>query len=165
MRRSLSLILLLCAVWLPLLSSCSPRKELDLALEEMCRTEGSLPAGQKYLLSKPTKKEWKQISEEHLAALFRSASLPPALENVTEGALYLSFSHPFEIAVFACESRGDCDAVAQLCLGRLEGLRAYWGESSYAEICDRGRVLNCGNYVLMIVCSSPEEAVKAFRRG
>lgn len=165
MKKSLCLILLLCAVCLPLCASCSSHKELDLALEEMCRTEAMLPAGQKYLLSEPLKKGWKKLSQEHLATLFRSTTFPPALENVTQGALYLSFSHPFEIAVFACASRADCDAVAQLCLGRLEAVRSYWRESEYAEVCNSGSVTVCGNYVLMVISSSPEDAVKAFRRG
>ena len=106
------------------------------------------------------------LTDELLAVTFGNGHLPPELDEVVDAAVYLSYTHPVELAVFRCKSTDGTDAVAAMCLRRLDYLRHHrinQSDELHAYL-DRARVTVCGKWVILTVSSDPDAAIRAVRR-
>ena len=164
--RNCTAILILC-ILLCFSASCaeaqaSPRT----VLAAMCRAEVPLPAGQIYVRLAPQDGE-AYLSDELLSVIFGNGSLPPEIELIADAALYLSFTQQSEMAVFRCKSTDGTDAIAAMCLRRLDSLKSYWTDE---ETGDGGiapgsaRVTVYGRWVILTLCKDPDAVLRAARR-
>ncbi len=166
-RRSIALLLIFCLLNACVLSSCAhthaTAREL---LEAMRNAEKPLPAGRSYVRCAPQDGE-EALTDELLAVIFGNGHLPPQMDEVVDAAVYLSFTHPAELAVFRCKSTDGTDAVAAMCLRRLDYLKHHRiNLSAEAQTyLDRARVTVCGRWVILTVSSDPDAAIRAVRRA
>ena len=118
---------LLCAVaaLLALSASCSREKkaphELLLSLLD---EEKTIPAGRIYLRTAEESSR-AYLSDALLAQAFGNGALPPAVDGIVDAACYFSYAHPYELDVFLCTSAASAQAVAKMCLRRLDVLKNY----------------------------------------
>ena len=157
---------LLCLLAL-LLSGCSGHQAVTPhdAVRAMCHAEVPLPCGKIYVRSAP-KDSAEHLSDRLLTAILGNGCLPPEIDLTEDIALFFSYTHPCELAVFLCKNADGTDAVAQLCLRRLDVLRAYWDQrgSEFAAYTDRAIVTVRGRWVILCVSSDPDAALRALRR-
>lgn len=158
----LSVILAFCACTD---ASVTPQK----VLADMCRAEKPLPAGQTYLLSALPESD-AYLSPELLAACFgKEGKIPIAMDGVQDAAFFFSYRQPCEIDVFLCKSSAETEAVAKMCLHRLDALRNYF---EGAETCTEEAVAYLqnacvtvrGRWVVLCVSSDTDAVLRAFRR-
>lgn len=133
-------------------------------LDALCAAEVPLPAGRVYLLG-GAQANAHHADGELLAALFGGGILPGELGEVEDAAFYLSFSHPCEFSVFLCKSADGTDAVAKMCLRRLDFLRSYRGEGDGKIYAENASVTVRGRWVLLCVSNDSEGALRAFRQA
>ena len=164
MRRFLCLLVLLalCASSLCSCFSAPPTPE-DL-VQAMCRTVKSLPAGRLYVLSAP-QDDTRHLQADLLASAFGQGKLPPEMEEVEDAAFYFSLRSPCEFAVFLCKSAGGTEAVARMCLHRLDVLKSYGYDGDNAAMTENATVTVCGRWVTLCVSPDPAAAQRAFRQA
>lgn len=105
------------------------------------------------------------MSEALCSALYGEGVMPKKWDLVSDFAIYLSaMEHPFELAVFRCDSWDGAEEIAELCMRRLVVLRNYWRGSDYEAYTSGGRVVTLGRYVLMMVSSDAELLLSEARR-
>ncbi|MBQ8432931.1 MAG: hypothetical protein IJX28_08625 [Clostridia bacterium] len=155
-------LVLLC---LPLLLAGCGAKPPDAAaaMEALCQSQASLPAGQIYVLSAPTD-DAAHPSDTLLSALFGNGRMPIALDLVEDAAFFLSYASPCELAVFYCKTADGTEDVAKMCLQRLDTLKHYWTDDASVALLERAGVTVRGTLVLLYVCNDPDAALRAFRR-
>ena len=150
-----------------LLSGCGGHRSVTPrdAVMAMCRAEVPLPCGKVYVRSAPQDSA-EHLSDRLLTAILGNGSLPPEIDLAEDIALFFSYTHPCEFAAFLCKNADGTDAVAQLCLRRLDVLRAYWDQrgSKFAAYTDRATVTVRGRWVILCVSSDPDAAMRALRR-
>lgn len=130
-------------------------------LSALIDAEISLPAGQVYLSSAP-EDDAAYLSPDLMAALYGEGELPWQLSLVEDYGLFLSTAqHPCEFAVFRARARSDTDDVAAMCHVRLDALRIHYKNTSYAAYTQNARVVVSGNYVLLLISSDTEHALRA----
>ena len=158
----------LCVALCLLLGSCAAFSKADPAdlLEQMCRSQVSLPAGKCYVRSAPQDSDGR-LTDDLLAVTFGNGFLPPELDEVSDAAVFFSYAHASELAVFRCKTTDGTDAVAAMCLRRLDFLKSHRTEGDpLADQClDRARVTVMGRWVILTVTSDPDAALRAFRRA
>ena len=127
--------------------------------------EIGLPTGQLYL-SRAEAHEATYLSDGMISTLYGNGELPWQLSLVEDYGIFLSSAqHPCEFAAFLCYSRSDTDLVATMCHARLDALRAHYKGTDYdASYTQNARVAVIGRYVLLIVSSDAEHALRAARR-
>lgn len=133
-------------------------------LSAMLACEESLPTGVIYF---PEAGEGESgfMTEALCAALYGDGVMPREWDLVSDFAIYLSaMEHPFELAVFRCDSWEGAEEIAELCMRRLVVLRNYWRGSDYEDYPSGGRVVTLGRYVLMIVSPDAELFLSEARR-
>lgn len=165
-KRRFKAILLLSLLLCHLLSCSAHPPTARAVLGAMCRSESALPAGEIYVRLAPQDGE-AYLSDEMLSVIFGNGSLPPEAELIADAALYLSYTRHCEMAALLCKSTDGTDAIATMCLRRLDSLKSYWiGEESAENSMDfdQARVTVCGRWVIMTLCSDPEAALRAARR-
>ena len=164
MRRIFTLLLLLtlCASALCGCFSAPPTPEA--LVQAMCRSIHSLPAGRLYVLSAPQDDD-KHLSADLLASAFGQGAPPPEMEEVEDAALYFSLRSPCELAVFLCKNAGGTEAVAKMCLHRLDVLKSYGYDGENAAMTENATVTVCGRWVVMCVSPDPAAAQRAFRQA
>lgn len=166
-KRLTALLLIFCLLTVCTLPSCTPThataREL---LEAMRNVEKPLPAGRSYVRLAPQDGEY-ALTDELLAVTFGNGHLPPEMDEVIDAAVYLSFTRPAELAVFRCKSTDGTDAVAAMCLRRLDYLRNHRTDpdNDLHTYLDRARVTVCGRWVILTVSSDPDAAIRAARRA
>ena len=134
------------------------------ALDAICATEKPLPAGKVYLRSAPTD-SGSHLSDALIATVYGNGILPPALDGVRDAACFFSYTQPCELAVFLCKSNNSTDAVAKMCLRRIDSLKAQWANNDSAlPYLENACVTVRGRWVILCVSSDPSAALRAFRR-
>ena len=135
----------------------------------MCEAETSLPAGKLYVLSAPEDSE-EYFPSALFAATFGNGSAPPELDLIDDAAIYFSYATSCELAAFLCKSADGTDAVAKMCLRRLDVLKNYRDSDRTSQIEDTDLLENAtvtvrGRWVILCVSSDPDAALRAFRRS
>ena len=130
----------------------------------MIGAEIGLPAGQVYLASAPKESE-AYLAPDLMAALYGEGELPWQLSLLEDYGLFLSTAqHPCEFAVFRVRARSDTDDVAAMCLSRLDALCIHYKDTQYASYTQNARVVVIGKYVLLLISSDPDHALRAAQR-
>ena len=130
----------------------------------MLACEECLPTGVIYF---PEAEEGEDgyMTEALCAVLYGDGVMPREWSFVSDFAIYLSaMEHPFELAVFRCDSWDGAEEIAEVCMRRLVVLRNYWRGSDYEAYTSGGRVVTLGCYVLMMVSSDAELFLSEARR-
>lgn len=143
-------------------------------------TESALPAGDIYVLpashslralntDAPLNTSVREADTPLLSAAFGAGGgtqLPAALDGMADdGAMRFSTAaSPCEFIVLHCVSRTDTAAVATLLHGRLDILRRQYRGTDHEALLERAEVVVIGKYVLLLVCSDAENALREIRR-
>ena len=164
--RFFTLLLAFC-LYIPLFSACSASSTASptALLEAMCAAECPLPAGRIYVRSAPQDSD-SHLGDELLAMTFGNGALPPEIDEVTDAAIFLSYTNPCELAVFRCKTADGTDAVAAMCLRRLDFLKTHridQNSETDAYLCS-ARVTVWGKWVIFTVSSDPDAALRALKR-
>lgn len=163
MRIGRLFLILFVLMLLPSLGGCTRgAPDASALLSAVLAEVRPLPVGRVYRIS-PEGGE-NAADEALLSAVLGEGSPPAALDAVSEGALYLSFTAPCEVALFYCPRADRTREVAQMCLSRLSRLRAYW-EGKGEEKIPEGRVYVRGNWVILCFLEDSEAFLQAFRRA
>ncbi len=167
-QRRYPLLSILCFLLVLALVSCSPSSASPRSvLGAMRRAEVGLPAGQIYVRLAPQDGE-AYLSDELLSVIFGNGSLPPEIELIADAALYLSYTQQREMAVFRCKSTDGTDAIAAMCLRRLDSLKSYWTDEGKSDVgidFSSARVTICGKWVILTLCADPDAVLRAARRA
>ena len=156
------ILLLFLTIPLILLCSCAHADPTPAqVLDALTKAEIGLPAGHVYLSAAPEDHE-AYLSPDLMAALYGEGELPWQLSLIEDYGLYLSTAqHPCEFAVFRTYARSDTDDVAAMCHVRLDALRAHYKDTQYAYYVHNARVIVIGKYVLLLISSDTEHALRA----
>lgn len=161
-KRIFSLFLIFCLFSLSACSHHSPTPEQVLCA--LIEAEIGLPPGQIYLVSAEAHED-SYLSDDTISDLYGNGELPWQLSLVQDYGIFLSSAqHPCEFAVFLCYSRSDTDQVATMCHARLDTLRAHYKGTEYESHTQNARVAVVGRYVLLIISSDAENALRSARR-
>lgn len=166
MKKNIPILCLLLALLL-LSGSCAWQKNVTPAevIDAMCAAEKPLPAGRIYLRSAPTDTT-RHLSDPLLATTFGNGSPPPELDKISDAACFFSYTQPCELAVFLCKSADGTDAVAKMCLRRLDMLKAQHAQdSTNSHYFENACVVVRGRWVILCVSSDPSAVLRAFRRA
>lgn len=143
-------------------SSCAEREMPSCrdVLGEIIAAEIGLPAGRVYS-SKADEGEDEHLPNSLVNVLYGNGSRPVMADGWLDIALFLpSSSHPCEIAVFLCNSEDTATDTARMLLRRLDTLRTANGDSELVSYFDTATVTVMRNYVLFLISSDVESAVK-----
>ena len=158
------LLLFLTASMLLLCSCAKEHANAAQVLSALIDAEIGLPAGQIYL-SAASEDDASYLSPDLMAALYGEGELPWQLSLLEDYGLFLSTAqHPCEFAVFRVRARSDTDDVAAMCLTRLDTLRIHYRDTQYASYTPNARVVVIGKYVLLLISSDTEHALRAAER-
>ena len=147
------------------LISCHASAQTAGVLLAMVDSQSDLPAGQIYRKGASVGDEG-YADEELLAVLYGDGLLPPEFDVINDFAIRLSsFAEPYELAVFYCVSERDAYDVARMCLKRTQHLAVSCRETEFADMVDTAQVSIRGKYVLIAICSDPQNAIEAGRRA
>ena len=161
-KRGLALVMLCCLMLSVGCAQQSPAPEQ--VLTALIEAEIGLPPGNMYL-SHAEAHEDSYLSDDMICDLYGNGELPWQLSLVQDYGIFLSSAqHPCEFAVFVCYSRSDTDQVATMCHARLDALRAHYKGTDYASYTQNARVAVIGRYVLLLISSDAEHALRAARR-
>ena len=159
-----------CLLILPLLLCACARTDAspEQILSALLDAEIGLPAGQVYLASAPQDCE-AYLAPDLMAALYGEGEPPWQLALVEDYGIFLSTAqHPCEFAVFRTYARSDTDDVAAMCCARLDALRIHYKNTQYAaqyaHYVQDARVVVIGKYVLLLISSDPDHALRAAER-
>ena len=162
--RKLRVLLLVLSILLLLCACAKEHATAAQVLDALVKAEIGLPAGQIYLSAAP-EDDAAYLSPDLVAALYGEGELPWQLSLLEDYGLFLSTAqHPCEFAVFRVRARSDTDDVAAMCLARLDTLRMHYKDSAYAAYLQNARVVVSGNYVLLLISSDPDHALRAAQR-
>ena len=159
--RKLRVLLLVLSILLLLCACAKEQATAAQVLDALVKAEIGLPAGQIYLSAAP-EDDASYLSPDLMAALYGEGELPWQLSLLEDYGLFLSAAqHPCEFAVFRVRSRSDTDDVAAMCLSRLDTLRSHYKNTQYASYTQNARVVVIGKYVLLLISSDTEHALRA----
>lgn len=149
-----------------LLCSCADEKKAPSCLsvlEAMTCAEVGLPAGRIYSLSSTDNDGY--LSESLIKALYGNGSLPAVSESWIDCAVFVStLGHPCELAVVYCTDRNAAEDTARLFGSRLNSIRALKSDEQYGNMLDSAQISICGNFVLMIISSDPNNTLKIAKK-
>ncbi|MBE6684305.1 MAG: hypothetical protein E7592_01480 [Ruminococcaceae bacterium] len=149
-----------------LLPSCTNEKKAPSCLsvlEAMVDAEVGLPAGRIYSLSSENTDGY--LSESLIKALYGNGSLPAVSESWIDCAVFIStLGHPCELAIVYCADRNAAEDTARLFGSRLNSVRALKVDEEYGNMLDFAQISICGNFVLMIISSDPDNALKIAKK-
>lgn len=130
----------------------------------MTGAEVGLPAGRAYSLSGCDTDD-KYLSDSLIKSLYGNGSLPAVAESWLDCAVFVStLGHPCEFAVVYCSDRNAAEDTARLFSSRLNSIKALKSDEEYGNMLDRAQISICGNFVLMIVSSDPDNAFKLAKK-
>ena len=162
--RKLRVLLLVLSILLLLCACAKEQATAAQVLDALVKAEIGLPAGQIYLSAAP-EDDASYLSPDLVAALYGEGELPWQLSLLEDYGLFLSTAqHPCEFAVFRVRARSDTDNVAAMCLSRLDALRIHYKDTQYASYTQSARVVVIGKYVLLLISSDPDHALRAAQR-
>lgn len=161
-KRIFFLFLIFCLFPLSACAKDSPAPEQ--VLSALVEAEIGLPPGQIHLASAEAHED-AYLSDDMICDLYGNGELPWQLSLVQDYGIFLSSAqHPCEFAAFLCYSHSDTDRVATMCHARLDALRAHYTDTDFASYTQNARVAVVGKYVLLIISSDAEHALRAARR-
>ena len=162
--RKFRVLLLVLSILLLLCACAKEQATAAQVLDALVAAEIGLPAGQIYL-SAASEDDTSYLSPDLVAALYGEGELPWQLSLLEDYGLFLSTAqHPCEFAVFRTRARSDTDNVAAMCLSRLDALRIHYKDTQYASYTQSARVVVIGKYVLLLISSDPDHALRAAQR-
>ena len=162
--RKLRVLLLVLSILLLLCACAKEQATAAQVLDALVKAEIGLPAGQIYLSAAP-EDDASYLSPDLVAALYGEGELPWQLSLLEDYGLFLSTAqHPCEFAVFRVRARSDTDDIASMCLSRLDALRIHYKDTQYASYTQNARVVVIGKYVLLLISSDPDHALRAAQR-
>ena len=162
--RKLRVLLLVLSILLLLCACAKEQATAAQVLDALVKAEIGLPAGQIYLSAAP-EDDASYLSPDLVAALYGEGELPWQLSLLEDYGLFLSTAqHPCEFAVFRVRARSDTDDIASMCLSRLDALRIHYKDTQYAPYTQNARVVVIGKYVLLLISSDPDHALRAAQR-
>ena len=128
----------------------------------MTLAEVGLPAGRIYSLAS---EDDGYLSDSLIKALYGNGSLPAIAQSWIDCAVFIStLGHPCELAVVYCTDRNAAEDTARLFGSRLNSLRALESDEQYGNMLDLAQISICGNFVLMIISSDPDNALKIAKK-
>ena len=142
------------------LCSCVQGKDRPSCLSvilSLTNAEVRLPAGKIYH-SKANHGEDAFISEHLLSALYGNGKMPEVCDGWIEYSFFLSHLHPCEFAVIYCNSHNNATDTAKLLCKRISSIKSAKADSE--GILQNARVIILHNYVLLIISSDTESAIK-----
>ena len=126
--------------------------------------EVGLPAGKIYDM-RAADGEDEYLSDALLCALYGEGGKPVARDSWIDCALFLSVTeHPCELAVFYCDSHDAAIDTARILSARLDAIKSSKNPQAYAHLFDAASVTVCGNFVLMIISSDTQNALKIAKK-
>ncbi len=167
MRKFYALILIVFIVFPFLLSACSKSAPVPCRdiLSAVMERESGLPAGRIYDMRAAEGNE-EFMPERLLSALYGDGKSPSMRSCWLDIALFLpSSSHPCELAVILCDSDDTAADTSRLLLHRLDIIRTAKKDAESSDILDNASVTVIGNYVLFIISSDTQGALKAARKA
>ncbi len=163
MKRYIAFLLF---IILQIFSSCSAHTPVPCrtVLSAITDGEAALPSGI-FHDKRAAQGHDEFLPERLINSLFGGGSRPPMRDGWLDMALFLPTSNmPCEIAVILCDSSDTATDTARLLLLRLDTVRnARANDGEYSEILDKACVTICGNYVIFIISSDTENALKLAR--
>ena len=137
------------------LSSC------EAILSEMMENEVGLPAGKIYLMHANEGDE-NYLSDYLMFALYGDGEKPVMADGWLDLAVFLpSSDHPCEIAVFLCDCEDTATDTARMLCRRLDMIRTAKHKTEYSHYFESATVTVVRNYVLFVISSDSENAIKA----
>ena len=165
MKKTVALFLALLLL-ISLLSSCSDARKAPSCLsvlDAMMSAEIGLPAGRIYSLSED--KDDGYLSDSLIKSLYGNGSMPAIAKTWIDCAVFIStLGHPCELAVAYCPDRNAAEDTARLFSSRLKSVRALKSDENYSNMLDNAQIAICGNFVLMIISSDSDNALKIAKR-
>ncbi len=164
--KKLALFLAVLFAFMPLLSSCAehmptPCREI---LDAILNNESALPAGRIYSI-KAAEKDPEYLPERLINALYSGGEAPPMRSGWLDVAMFLpASSHPCEITVILCDSPDTATDTARLLCSRLDSLKAFKADEKYTHMLDSASVCIVKNYVLFIISSDTQEAIRSAKK-
>ncbi len=164
--KKLALFLAFLFAVMPLLSSCAehtpiPCREI---LDALLKNESALPAGRIYSI-KAAKGDTEYLPERLINALYSGGEEPPMRSGWLDIAMFLpTSSHPCELAVILCDSPDTATDTARLLCSRLDSVKAFKADDEYSHILGSASVSIVKNYVLLIISSDAQEALKTAKK-
>ena len=160
MNRFIALIL----IPLTLISFCFCAKSENASCREILSAitecEAGLPAGRIYSM-KADAGDREFLSDSLLSALYGDGGMPPAADGWLDCAIFLSSpAHICELAVFLCDSPDTATDTARMLCRRLDLIRVAKGDGKYAFYLDSATVTVMRNYVLFVISSDSENAIR-----
>lgn len=129
-------------------------------LEEITQAEIGLPTGRIYSLD-AEKGDSEYLPDSLINVLYGSGSHPAMADGWLDASIFLSSpSHPCEFAVFLCNSEDTADDTARMLCRRLDLLQSAKGDGAFGHYFDSATVTVMRNYVLLIISSDTETALK-----
>ena len=159
MKKILSFLIILFILALP---SCAERNipSCREVLGEIIAAEVGIPAGKVYSFT-PPEGDSEHPPDSLIAVLYGNGEKPVMAGGWLDVAFFLpSSSHPCELAVFLCDSEDTAIDTARMLCCRLDTLRIAKGAEEYAHYLDKANVTVIRNYVLFLVSSDTENALK-----
>lgn len=162
-KAALIFILLLT---LSLLPSCSSGERVPCLeiLTAMVEAEVGLPAGKAYS-SEAAIGDDGYLSEHLVNALYGDGARPVMADGWLDLAIFLpSSAHPCEFAVFLCDSSDTAKDTARMLCRRLDVIRAA-KNGEHSRMIGNAKITVAGNYVLFIISSDSENALRMAKRA
>ena len=129
-------------------------------LSKMTDAEVGLPSGKIYSLSAP-RGDGEYLSEHLINSLYGDGSTPVMADGWLDLAIFLpSSAHPCEMAVFLCDGEDTATDTARMLCRRLDVVRTVKHTSEYANYFESATVTVIRNYVLLVVSSDTENAIR-----
>jgi hypothetical protein len=165
MKKTVALFLSILLL-IPLLASCSGARKAPSCLsvlEAMMSAEIGLPAGRVYSLSRDNDDGY--LSDSLINSLYGNGSMPAIARTWIDCAVFVSIlGHPCELAVAYCPDRNAAEDTAKLFSSRLKSLRSLKSDEKYSNMLENAQISICGSFVLMIISSDPDNALKIAKK-
>lgn len=160
-------ILLLLIIILPLSAiSCSNPPEMprtNLIISTLCDTEISLPAGKIYSSDlNPTDKN--HLSDRLISAYLGEPDIEKYKKDWVSYSIFVpSGSHPCEFAAIYCSTPEALIDTSRLLTSRIDSVKRQYG-NEFQGYTDNAKVINIGNFAILIISSDTATALKAVRK-
>lgn len=149
------------------LPSCSKRENPSCraVLARMIESEVGLPAGKVYSMH-AQKGNAEFLPEYLIDCLYGNGERPIMADGWLDLAIFLpSSQHPCEFAVFLCDCEDTATDTARMLCQRLDVIRSAKNDEKNSVYLDNATVAVIRNYVLFIISSDTENALKIARKS
>lgn len=138
-----------------------PKNDCCDILYAMTDAEVGLPSGRIYSM-RAMRGDEEYLSEHLINSLYGEGGTPVMANGWLDLAVFLpSLDHPCEMAVFLCDSKDSANDTARMLSRRLGSLRQIKQDSEFSYYFESASVTIRGNYVLLVISSDTENAIKS----